>query len=238
MGYLKDSVHTDNPRNIFEPEHPITEKGKPSPSHLPNISTLSTTSPVAFKSIFGTEMDSWSIDRPSAKLKSYKLWSWYLVHLCHTNCSTNSWSFIQFWIKINVLWSFFWFFLPHPVHQFVHFTLGAKQMSVHDVMWTQKPYLYSAPQPLTKLMRMVHMRVSWYTASKPSLTDCASRAANSWLLKILRLQPGGKAVCKENSSIPSLSLSLSLSTLQDNTKYNRVRRKDIATRALKMVSKS
>lgn len=28
-------------------------------------------------------------------------------------------------------------------------------------------YLYSAPQPLTKLMRMVHMRVSWYTASNP-----------------------------------------------------------------------
>lgn len=27
--------------------------------------------------------------------------------------------------------------------------------------------LYSAPQPLTKLIRMVHILVSWYTASKP-----------------------------------------------------------------------
>lgn len=53
-------------------------------------------------------------------------------------------------------------------------------------------YLYSAPQPLTKLMRMVHILVSWYTASKPWLTDCASRAANSWLLKIFRLHPGTK----------------------------------------------
>ena len=50
-------------------------------------------------------------------------------------------------------------------------------------------YLYSAPQPLTKLMRMVHMRVSWYTDSNPWLTDWASNAANSWLLKIFRLQP-------------------------------------------------
>ena len=50
---------------------------------------------------------------------------------------------------------------------------------------------YSAPHPFTKLMRMVHMRVSWYTASKPWLTLCERSAANSWLLKIFRLQPGG-----------------------------------------------
>lgn len=40
-------------------------------------------------------------------------------------------------------------------------------------------------------MRIVHILVSWYTASKPWLTDCASKAANSWLLKIFRLHPGG-----------------------------------------------
>lgn len=50
---------------------------------------------------------------------------------------------------------------------------------------------YSAPQPFTKLILMVHILVSWYTASKPWLTDWARRAANSWLLKIFRLQPGG-----------------------------------------------
>ena len=54
------------------------------------------------------------------------------------------------------------------------------------------PHLYSAPQPLTKLMRMVHILVSWYTASKPWFTDWAKSAANSWLLKIFRLQPGGE----------------------------------------------
>lgn len=41
-------------------------------------------------------------------------------------------------------------------------------------------------------MRMVHMRVSWYTASNPWFTDWANRAANSWLLKIFRLQPERK----------------------------------------------
>ena len=50
---------------------------------------------------------------------------------------------------------------------------------------------YSAPQPLTKDILMVHILVSSYTASNPWLTDCERRAANSWLLKILRLQPGG-----------------------------------------------
>ena len=48
---------------------------------------------------------------------------------------------------------------------------------------------YSAPQPFTKLIRIVHMRVSWYTASKPCDTDWESKAANSWLLNIFRLQP-------------------------------------------------
>ncbi|TNN52259.1 hypothetical protein EYF80_037535 [Liparis tanakae] len=48
---------------------------------------------------------------------------------------------------------------------------------------------------------MVHIRVSWYTASKPWLTDWASRAANSWLLKIFRLQPGGKTQHKQESGL-------------------------------------
>ena len=51
-------------------------------------------------------------------------------------------------------------------------------------------YLYSAPQPLTKDILIVHILVNWYTASKPWLTDCDKRAANSWLLNIFRLQPG------------------------------------------------
>lgn len=57
-------------------------------------------------------------------------------------------------------------------------------------------YLYSAPQPFTKLIRIVHILVSWYTASKPWLTDCDSSAANSWLLKIFKLQPMGKIYTK------------------------------------------
>ena len=36
---------------------------------------------------------------------------------------------------------------------------------------------------------MVHILVNWYTDSKPWLTDWANKAANSWLLKIFRLQP-------------------------------------------------
>lgn len=55
--------------------------------------------------------------------------------------------------------------------------------------WTCISYRYSAPHPFTKLILMVHILVSWYTASKPWLTDWARRAANSWLLKIFRLQP-------------------------------------------------
>lgn len=51
---------------------------------------------------------------------------------------------------------------------------------------------YSAPQPFTKLIRIVHIRVSWYTASKPCDTDCDNNAANSWLLKIFRLHPASK----------------------------------------------
>lgn len=49
-------------------------------------------------------------------------------------------------------------------------------------------HLYSAPHPFTNDMRIVHIRVSWYTASKPCDTDWDSRAANSWLLNIFRLQ--------------------------------------------------
>ena len=50
-------------------------------------------------------------------------------------------------------------------------------------------YLYSAPQPLTNDILIVHILVSWYTDSKPWLTLWANNAANSWLLKIFRLQP-------------------------------------------------
>lgn len=57
----------------------------------------------------------------------------------------------------------------------------------HGVLVTSCRW-YSAPQPLTKLIRMVHILVSSYTASKPWLTDWARSWANSWLLKILRLQ--------------------------------------------------
>lgn len=55
--------------------------------------------------------------------------------------------------------------------------------------FVQRPDLYSAPHPLTKLIRIVHILVSWYTASKPWFTDWAKRAANSWLLKIFKLHP-------------------------------------------------
>ena len=64
----------------------------------------------------------------------------------------------------------------------------------------EESYLYSAPQPLTKLMRIVHMRVSWYTDSKPWLTLCDSSDANSWLLKIFRLQPENGAQDSEQSN--------------------------------------
>lgn len=50
---------------------------------------------------------------------------------------------------------------------------------------------YSAPQPFTKDILIVHMRVNAYTASKPWLTDCDNSWANSWLLKIFKLHPGG-----------------------------------------------
>lgn len=49
---------------------------------------------------------------------------------------------------------------------------------------------YAAPQPFTKLIRIVHIRVNWYTASNPCETDCDNSAANSWLLNIFKLQPG------------------------------------------------
>ena len=60
----------------------------------------------------------------------------------------------------------------------------------HGVLVTSWRW-YSAPHPLTKLMRIVHIFVSSYTASNPWLTDWLRSAANSWLLKILRLHPGG-----------------------------------------------
>ena len=60
----------------------------------------------------------------------------------------------------------------------------------HGVLVTSCRW-YSAPQPFTKLMRIEHIFVSSYTASNPQLTDCDRSAANSWLLKIFRLQPGG-----------------------------------------------
>jgi len=65
-------------------------------------------------------------------------------------------------------------------------------------------YLYSAPQPFTKLIRMVHILVSWYTASKPWLTDCDSNAANSWLLNIFKLQPMNKTHTKTNNTLWNL----------------------------------
>ena len=47
---------------------------------------------------------------------------------------------------------------------------------------------YSAPQPLTKLILIVHILVSSYTASKPWFTELDSSCANSWLLKIFKLK--------------------------------------------------
>lgn len=50
---------------------------------------------------------------------------------------------------------------------------------------------YSAPQPLTKLIRIVHIFVNSYTASNPLFTYCDSSWANSRLLKIFNEHPGG-----------------------------------------------
>lgn len=50
---------------------------------------------------------------------------------------------------------------------------------------------YSAPQPFTKLIRIVHILVSSYTASKPWLTHCDNSWANSALLNIRSEQPAG-----------------------------------------------
>lgn len=56
---------------------------------------------------------------------------------------------------------------------------------------------YAAPQPFTKLILIVHIRVNWYTASNPCETDCDNNAANSWLLNIFKLQPvRKKSICK------------------------------------------
>lgn len=52
-------------------------------------------------------------------------------------------------------------------------------------------YGWFTPLTFTKLIRIVHILVSSYTASNPWLTDWARSWANSWLLKIFRLQPLG-----------------------------------------------
>lgn len=39
--------------------------------------------------------------------------------------------------------------------------------SVREHVLQRQIHLYSAPQPLTKLILMVHILVSWYTASNP-----------------------------------------------------------------------
>lgn len=80
-------------------------------------------------------------------------------------------------------------------------------VSLTQSILVAKAYLYSAPQPLTKLMRMVHILVSWYTASNPWLTDCANNAANSWLLKIFRLHPERNNQDKTKRQVNSWSLS-------------------------------
>lgn len=58
-----------------------------------------------------------------------------------------------------------------------------------DTWKCESLYLYSAPHPFTNDILIVHILVSWYTASKPWLTDCDRSWANSWLLKIFKLQP-------------------------------------------------
>ena len=50
---------------------------------------------------------------------------------------------------------------------------------------------YSAPHPLTKLILMVHILVSSYTASNPRWTDWERSCANSWLLNIFKEQFDG-----------------------------------------------
>lgn len=76
---------------------------------------------------------------------------------------------------------------------------GKKRIMWKFKNWICISYRYSAPHPFTKLILMVHILVSWYTASKPWFTDWARRAANSWLLKIFRLQPKmEKKMCKKD----------------------------------------
>lgn len=64
---------------------------------------------------------------------------------------------------------------------------------------------------------MVHILVSWYTASKPSFTDCERSSANSWLLKIFKLQPGGILQTCQNKSflrvLGHVALSIAIVTL-------------------------
>lgn len=84
---------------------------------------------------------------------------------------------------------------PYPQWKQIHVNsrlckeCGEKRIMLKLNKWICISYRYSAPHPFTKLILMVHILVSWYTASNPWFTDWASRAANSWLLKIFRLQP-------------------------------------------------
>ena len=67
-----------------------------------------------------------------------------------------------------------WYSAPHP------FTKDILNSKTRLILGTQDHYYL-----------IVHILVSSYTASNPWLTDWESNAANSWLLNILRLQPGG-----------------------------------------------
>jgi len=76
---------------------------------------------------------------------------------------------------------------PHIQQQQQRISMQCHHFTSHTHARTT--HLYSAPHPFTKLMRIVHMRVNWYTASNPRFTVCARSDANSWLLNIFRLHP-------------------------------------------------
>ena len=88
------------------------------------------------------------------------------------------------------------------------FKWSSIQHGVDVTVWRR----YSAPQPLTKDILIVHILVSPYTASNPWLTDCVSSEANSWLLNIFKLQPGGilhtYILSKRNNTYLSILKSL------------------------------
>ena len=63
-----------------------------------------------------------------------------------------------------------------------------------DIPQTLSDPTHAAPDPPTDLM--VHILARAYTASKPWLTDWERRLANSWLLKIFRLQPATRKMEK------------------------------------------